>query len=137
MVRQRRVIGATNRPDGLLQHLQLGVCERRHVVAERICAGLFRTGLVRRNQRLDLRVHKARHREPIVVIHETVEKRAEFGFRDSVLRADHRSAHKLGRESGDVHRFDESNRVVDIRAEKEHIRIDSLQIFHVRREVSC
>jgi hypothetical protein len=38
VVRQRRVIGAANRPDGLLQHLQLGVRERRHVIAERICA---------------------------------------------------------------------------------------------------
>src|SRR5262245_11699751 len=80
VVAELGIIQALSGLDGLLQHLQLGISPWRHVVAERIDAFRRRLGLVALDEVGHAGEIHLRHRQPEIVVDESVQQRPELGL---------------------------------------------------------
>jgi len=84
--------------------------------------------LIFRDHLCNAGIHHRRHRQPILVIDEPVQKRAKLRLDRTVLRANHRSADHLRLKSDLINGAKETDRIVQIGAKKQNIRVDRLQV---------
>src|SRR3984893_730527 len=134
-LRDLRIVQGAGCRDRLLDDLHLSVSLRRHIVAKRVCAFGGRARLVLRNHLADTRVHHLRDRQPVLVIDQTVQERAEFRLDRTVLRPNHRAADEFRFKPDLVDGPEKSRGIVEVRAEKQNIDAARLELRDKRHEV--
>jgi hypothetical protein len=90
------LVDALRRFHGLPEHLQVGVRERRKVVAQRVHARLLGLRLIALEEVLDAREPQRGLGNPDVEVHDAVQLGAELGEQRGELQADHPGAEHLG-----------------------------------------
>src|SRR6266404_5382149 len=138
--RELRKLLIVERPrsgDCLFEDLHLSVGLRSHVIPERICAGCFSSRLICRNHFCDTRKHHLRHGQPVLVVDDAVQKRAQRSFNGPVLRANHRTADNLRLKPDCIDCPEQSRRVVEIGAKEQNVRVDRPKLADNWRKISC
>src|SRR6266478_4776388 len=123
--------------DCLFENLHLSVGLRSHVIPERICAGSFSLRLICRNHFCDTRKHHLRHGQPVLVVDDAVQKRAQRSFNRPILGANHRTADNLRLKPYCIYGLEKSCRVVEIGADEQDVRVDRPKLANDWRKISC
>src|SRR5258706_13951919 len=129
------VLNAFSRRDRLLQHLELRITPRRHVVAQRVDAFGRCSRLISLDQILDTGELHLRYRQPPVVIDEAVEHRTELHLERGGLQAHHTTSDHLRLEAYLVDGLHHSDRIRRIGADHHEVRIGGRDGAHDRGEI--